>query len=87
MGRPSRYKAEIEPHLDEIRKAVEAGATDKEIADAFGLSERCVNFYSGGDSINKSADSRSVTFTEKADGNAISECVFHALFRLLYYFS
>ncbi len=45
MGRPSRYKSEIEPHLQEIKKAVEAGATDKEIADAFGLSVSTIYEY------------------------------------------
>ena len=45
MGRPSRYDTEIKPYLTEIRKAVEAGATDKEIADAFGLSLSTVYEY------------------------------------------
>lgn len=37
MGRPSKYETEIKPHLDDIRKAVEAGATNDEIAKAFGI--------------------------------------------------
>ena len=45
MGRPSKYEAEVKPHLDDIRKAVEAGATDKEIADAFGLSVSTIYDY------------------------------------------
>lgn len=45
MGRPSRYDSEIKPHLDEIRNAVEAGATDKEIADAFGISVSSIYEY------------------------------------------
>ena len=32
MGRPSKYETEIVPHLEDIRKAVEAGATVEEIA-------------------------------------------------------
>lgn len=38
MARPSKYDIEIKPHLDEIRKAVEAGATMEEIGKAFGIS-------------------------------------------------
>lgn len=38
MARPSKYDSEIKPHIDDIRKAVESGATDKEIADAFDIS-------------------------------------------------
>lgn len=45
MGRPSRYEREVKPHLDDIRKAVEAGATDKEIALAFGLSLSTIYEY------------------------------------------
>ena len=45
MGRPSRYEKEIKPHLEEIRKAVEAGATDKEIAKAFNISESTIYEY------------------------------------------
>ena len=45
MGRPSRYEREVKPHLDDIRKAVEAGATDKEIAQAFGISLSTIYEY------------------------------------------
>ena len=45
MGRPSKYESEVKPHLEEIRKAVEAGATDKEIADAFGISLSTIYDY------------------------------------------
>ena len=45
MGRPSKYETEVKPHLDEIRKAVESGATDKEIADAFGLAVSTIYEY------------------------------------------
>lgn len=45
MGRPSKYEKEIKPHIEEIRKAVEAGATVKEIAKAFGISESTLHKY------------------------------------------
>ena len=45
MGRPSKYETEVKPHLEDIRKAVEAGATDKEIADAFGLAVSTIYEY------------------------------------------
>lgn len=45
MGRPSRYETEIKPHLDEIRKAVEAGATNEEIAKAFGINVSTIYEY------------------------------------------
>lgn len=45
MGRPSRYETEIKPHLKEIENAVRAGATDKEIADAFGFSVSTIYEY------------------------------------------
>ena len=37
MARPSRYETEMRPHLDEVRHAVEAGATVEEIAQAFNV--------------------------------------------------
>lgn len=37
MARPSKYETEIKPHIAEIKKAVEAGATVEEIAKAFGI--------------------------------------------------
>lgn len=45
MGRPSRYQSEVEPHLEEIRKAVESGATDQEIAKAFDISLSTIYEY------------------------------------------
>jgi hypothetical protein len=45
VGRPSRYDKEIKPHLDQIKKAVESGATDKEIAEAFGISLTTIYEY------------------------------------------
>lgn len=37
MGRPSKYETDVKPHLDEVRKAVEAGATNEEVAKALGI--------------------------------------------------
>lgn len=45
MGRPSKYDTEIKPHLKEIEEAVQAGATDKEIAEAFGIAESTIYKY------------------------------------------
>ncbi len=45
MGRPSKYDTEIKPHIKEIKKAVEAGATVEEIADAFGIAESTIYKY------------------------------------------
>lgn len=45
MGRPSVYDTQIKPHLDEIRNAVQAGATVSEIALALGLSESTIYKY------------------------------------------
>ena len=45
MGRPSKYEQEIKPHLTEIRKAVESGATVEEIAKAFGISTSTIHKY------------------------------------------
>lgn len=45
MARPSKYEREVKPYIDEIRKAVEAGATDKEIATAFGIAESTLYKY------------------------------------------
>lgn len=44
-GRKSRYETDIKPHLEEIRKAVESGATVKEIAKAFGIAESTLHKY------------------------------------------
>lgn len=45
MGRPSKYETEIKPYLAEIRKAVEAGATVKEIASTFNIAESTLLKY------------------------------------------
>lgn len=45
MGRPSRYETEIKPHIGDIRKAVEAGATVEEIATAFGIAVSTLHKY------------------------------------------
>lgn len=45
MGRPSKYDTEIKPYLEDIQKAVEAGATVEEIADAFGIAESTIYKY------------------------------------------
>ena len=45
MGRPSKYDKEVKPHLEEIKEAVENGATIEEIAKAFGLSKSSIYKY------------------------------------------
>lgn len=45
MGRPSRYEAEIKPHIEEIKKAVECGATVEEIATAFNIAVSTLHRY------------------------------------------
>lgn len=45
MGRPSKYETEVKPHIDEIRKAVEAGATVEEIAKAFNIAVSTLHKY------------------------------------------
>ncbi len=44
-GRKSIYDTVIAPHLDEIKKGVENGATVKEIATALGIAESTLNKY------------------------------------------
>lgn len=44
-GRKSIYDTVIAPHLNEIKEAVENGATVKEIADALGIAESTLNKY------------------------------------------
>lgn len=39
MGRPSIYDLKIKPYIQDIRKAVEQGATVEEIAKAYGIAE------------------------------------------------
>ncbi|MGA4517398.1 helix-turn-helix domain-containing protein [Solibacillus silvestris] len=45
MSRPTKYDTEIKPHLDDIRKAVEAGATVEEIAKAFNIAPSSIYKY------------------------------------------
>lgn len=45
MARPSKYDTEVKPYLDDIRKAVQSGATIEEIATAFNLSESSIYKY------------------------------------------
>lgn len=44
-GRKSIYDTAIAPHLEEIRKGVQAGATAKEIANALGIAESTLHKY------------------------------------------
>lgn len=44
-GRKSKYDTDIKPHLDEIRKAVENGATVTEVANALGVAESTLYKY------------------------------------------
>ncbi len=44
-GRKSKYDTEIKPHLDEIRKAVQNGATVAEIANALNIAESTLYKY------------------------------------------
>ncbi len=37
MGRPSKYKTDVQPYLADIKKWVASGATNEEIADAVGV--------------------------------------------------
>lgn len=39
MARPSKYKTDIKPRFDEIRKWLELGATEKEVASNLGIAE------------------------------------------------
>lgn len=45
MARPSKYDNEIKPYIDDIRKAVEAGATVEEIATAFKIAPSTLYKY------------------------------------------
>lgn len=45
MARPSKYDTEIKPHIAEIKKAVEAGATVEEIAKAFNIAVSTLHKY------------------------------------------
>lgn len=45
MGRPSKYDTEIKPYIEDIKKAVQAGATVEEIAVAFGINKSTLYKY------------------------------------------
>ena len=45
MGRPSRYESEIKPYIEDIKKAVAAGATVEEIAKAFDIAISTLHRY------------------------------------------
>lgn len=45
MARPTKYDREIKPHIADIRKAVESGATDEEIATAFRIAKSTLYKY------------------------------------------
>lgn len=45
MARPSKYEKEILPHLDEIKKAVSAGATVEEIAEGLKIAPSTLYKY------------------------------------------
>lgn len=44
-GRKSIYETVIEPHIEDIKKAVAAGATDQEIADGLGIAKSTLSKY------------------------------------------
>lgn len=44
-GRKSKYETDVLPHIDEIKKAVEAGATLEEIATALGIAKSTLCKY------------------------------------------
>ena len=45
MARPTKYEKEIKQHISDIRKAVESGATDEEIASAFRIAKSTLYEY------------------------------------------
>lgn len=45
MARPTKYDKEIKPYLDEIKAAVEAGATIEEISTAFNVAQSTIYKY------------------------------------------
>lgn len=45
MGRPSKYDTEIKPYIEDIKKAVQSGATVEEIAAAFGINKSTLYKY------------------------------------------
>lgn len=44
-GRKSKYETDVLPHIDEIKKAVEAGATLEEVAAALGIAKSTLCKY------------------------------------------
>ena len=45
MARPTKYDTQVKPHIEEIRRAVEAGATVEEIAQGLGISVSTLHKY------------------------------------------
>jgi hypothetical protein len=45
MARPNKYETQVKPHIDEIRKAVETGATVEEIAKGLKISVSTLHKY------------------------------------------
>lgn len=45
VGRPSRYETDVKPHIEEIRKAVESGATVEEIAKGLNIAVSTLHRY------------------------------------------
>lgn len=45
MGRPSKYDTDIKPYINDIKKAVESGATVGEIAQAYGINKSTLYKY------------------------------------------
>lgn len=45
MARPTKYDTQVKPHIEEIRRAVEAGATVEEIAKGLGISVSTLHKY------------------------------------------
>ena len=45
MARPSKYDLQVKPHIDDIRKAVEAGATIEEVAKSLNIAVSTLHKY------------------------------------------
>ncbi|QHJ73718.1 transposase/terminase small subunit [Butyrivibrio virus Bo-Finn] len=45
MARPSKYESQVKPYIDKIKKWVESGATNDEIADALGINTSTLCAY------------------------------------------
>lgn len=72
-GRPSKYKTDVEPRLDEIKEWARAGATGKEIASALGIGSSTFADY-----LNKYSELKESVSASRRSG--VSE-VKNALFR------